>query len=97
MSDKKEILNLANMDVVLIRQDPPFDMNYISSTYLLEQLPSSIVVLNNPFSIRNAAEKIYPFQFQKYIPPTIITQKIKTIKNGLVGCHAGIINLKKRS
>ena len=84
MSEKKEILNLADVDVVLIRQDPPFDMNYISSTYLLEQLPSSIVVLNNPFSIRNAAEKIYPFQFQKYIPPTIITQKIKTIKKFLI-------------
>ena len=84
LSKKKEILNLADMDVVLIRQDPPFDMNYISSTYLLEQLPSSTVVLNNPSSIRNAAEKIYPFQFLQYMPPTIVTQKIKTIKKFLI-------------
>ena len=84
LSEKKELLNLADMDVVLIRQDPPFDMNYISSTYLLEQLPSSTVVLNNPISIRNAAEKIYPFQFQEYMPPTIITQKIETIKKFLI-------------
>ena len=84
LSEKKELFNLAEVDVVLIRQDPPFDMNYISSTYLLEQLSSSTVVLNNPVSIRNAAEKIYPFQFQKYIPPTIITQKIETIKKFLI-------------
>ena len=83
-SEKKELLNLAEVDVVLIRQDPPFDMNYISSTYLLEQLPSSTVVLNNPSSIRNAAEKIYPFQFLRYMPPTIVTQKIETIKKFLI-------------
>ena len=90
-SEKKELLNLAEVDVVLIRQDPPFDMNYISSTYLLEQLPSSTVVLNNPVSIRNAAEKIYPFQFQEYIPPTIITQKIETIKKFLIKLLTGEI------
>ena len=81
LSEKKEILNLANFDVVLIRQDPPFDMNYISSTYLLEQLPPSTVVLNDPSSIRNAAEKIYPFQFQQYMPPTIVTQRVESIRS----------------
>ena len=64
ISKKKELLNLSELDVILIRQDPPFDMNYITSTYLLEQLPPSTVVLNNPISIRNSAEKIYPIQFQ---------------------------------
>ncbi len=81
--EKKEIINLAEFDVVLIRQDPPFNMNYISSTYLLEQLPSATIVLNHPKSIRNAAEKIYPFQFQKYMPPTIVTQNIETIRKFL--------------
>ncbi len=81
--EKKEIINLDEFDVVLIRQDPPFDMNYISSTYLLEQLPSDTIVLNHPKSIRNAAEKIYPFQFQQYMPPTIVTQNIETIKKFL--------------
>ena len=83
LSQNMEKINLADIDVVLIRQDPPFNMNYISSTYLLEQLPSSTVVLNNPSSIRDCSEKIYPFQFQKYMPPTIITQKILTIKKFL--------------
>jgi len=83
LSEKKELLNLSNFDVVLIRQDPPFDMNYISSTYLLDQIAKSTIVLNNPSSIRNAAEKIYPFQFKKFMPPTIITQKIQTIKKFL--------------
>tara|TARA_Y100001970_G_scaffold250837_1_gene323031 strand:- start:2333 stop:3199 length:867 start_codon:yes stop_codon:yes gene_type:complete len=81
--EKKEIINLAEFDVILIRQDPPFDMNYITSTYLLEQLSSSTIVLNNPKSIRNSAEKIYPFQFQKYMPPTIVTQNIETIRKFL--------------
>ena len=84
ISKKKELLNLSELDVILIRQDPPFDMNYITSTYLLEQLPPSTVVLNNPISIRNSAEKIYPIQFQKYMPPTIITQNIETIKKFLI-------------
>jgi len=84
ISKKKELLNLSELDVILIRQDPPFDMNYITSTYLLEQLPPSTVVLNNPISIRNSAEKIYPIQFHKYMPPTIITQNIKTIKKFLI-------------
>ena len=83
ISKKKELLNLADFNVVLIRQDPPFDMNYISSTYILEKLPSSTIVLNNPTSIRNAAEKFYPFKFEKYIPPTIVTQNIEMIKNFL--------------
>jgi len=81
LSEKNESLNLANFDVVLIRQDPPFNMNYISSTYLLELLPQSTVVLNDPTSIRNAAEKIYPIKFQRYMPPTIVTQRVESIRS----------------
>ncbi len=84
LNKKKQFLNLAEFDVVLIRQDPPFDINYITSTYLLEQLPKTTVVLNNPTSIRNAAEKIYPIEFKKYMPPTLITQKIESIKKFLL-------------
>ena len=79
LSSKKEIFNLENADVILIRQDPPFDMNYITSTYLLEKLSSSTTVLNNPSSIRNSSEKIYPLEFEKFMAPTIITQNIVTI------------------
>ena len=81
---KKISINLDEFDVVLIRQDPPFDMNYISSTYLLEHLPSSTIVLNNPTSVRNCSEKIYPFQFREFMPPTIVTQNIESIKKFLL-------------
>ena len=84
LSSKKEIFNLENADVILIRQDPPFDMNYITSTYLLEKLSSSTTVLNNPSSIRNSSEKIYPLEFEKFMAPTIITQNIVTIKEFLL-------------
>ena len=84
LSNKKEIFNLENADVILIRQDPPFDMNYITSTYLLEKLSSSTTVLNNPSSIRNSSEKIYPLEFEKFMAPTIITQNIVTIKEFLL-------------
>ena len=84
LSNKKEIFNLENADVILIRQDPPFDMNYITSTYLLEKLLSSTTVLNNPSSIRNSSEKIYPLEFEKFMAPTIITQNILTIKEFLL-------------
>ena len=84
LSSKKEVFNLENADVILIRQDPPFDMNYITSTYLLEKLSSSTTVLNNPSSIRNSSEKIYPLEFEKFMAPTIITQNIVTIKEFLL-------------
>lgn len=84
LSNRKEIFNLENADVILIRQDPPFDMNYITSTYLLEKLSSSTTVLNNPSSIRNSSEKIYPLEFEKFMAPTIITQNIVTIKEFLL-------------
>ncbi len=84
LSNKKEIFNLENADVILIRQDPPFDMNYITSTYLLEKLSPSTTVLNNPSSIRNSSEKIYPLEFEKFMAPTIITQNIASIKEFLL-------------
>ena len=84
LSSKKEVFNLENADVILIRQDPPFDMNYITSTYLLEKLSSSTTVLNNPSSIRNSSEKIYPLEFEKFMAPTIITQNIASIREFLL-------------
>ena len=59
-------------------------MNYITSTYLLEKLSSSTTVLNNPSSIRNSSEKIYPLEFEKFMAPTIITQNIASIKEFLL-------------
>ena len=83
LSIDKSLQILNNFDVILIRQDPPFNMNYITSTYLLEKLTNSTVVINNPTSVRNFSEKIFPLKFKKFIPPTSITQNISTIKQFL--------------
>ena len=64
---------LGEMDVILMRQDPPFDMSYLSATYLLEHLPASTRVLNNPTYVRNYPEKLAILDFPKDIPPTLVS------------------------
>ena len=77
-------LDLTAMDAVLIRQDPPFDMAYITSTYLLEGLPDSVRVLNNPAAIRNLPEKWYALkEFAGYMPPTLITRDSALVRDFL--------------
>jgi glutathione synthase len=71
---KPQKLDLASVDVVLLRQDPPFDLAYITSTYLLEHLPSNVLVVNDPASVRNAPEKLFVMQFPQFMPPTLITR-----------------------
>lgn len=66
-------LDLATLDVVLLRQDPPFDMAYITSTYLLDMLPATTLVVNNPASVRNHPEKLLPLRWPEYMPPTLIS------------------------
>jgi glutathione synthase len=66
-------LNLHDMDVVLLRQDPPFDMGYITSTYVLDMLAPKTLVVNNPTSVRNRVEKLFPVMFRKFMPPTLIS------------------------
>ncbi len=66
-------LDLKTMDVVLLRQDPPFHMAYISTTYMLEQLHPKTLVVNNPASVRNHAEKLLPALFREFTPPTLVT------------------------
>jgi glutathione synthase len=61
------------MQVVWMRQDPPFDMRYITATHLLEQLPASTKVFNSPAGVRNAPEKISPLAFAALMPPTLIS------------------------
>lgn len=75
------LTNLSDMDVVLIRQDPPFDMAYITNCLLLEQLEAQgTLVLNRPASIRNFSEKLMPMQFSKYCPPTLISRDLEQIR-----------------
>ena len=69
-----ERIDLSTMDVVLLRQDPPFDLAYITSTHLLERIHPKSLVVNDPASVRNAPEKILVTEFLELMPPTLITR-----------------------
>tara|TARA_Y100000741_G_scaffold295343_1_gene235933 strand:+ start:2507 stop:3427 length:921 start_codon:yes stop_codon:yes gene_type:complete len=71
---KKEKLLLDSLDFLFIRQDPPYNMSYISSMHLLELVNSKTRIINNPHGIRNAPEKLLMLKFPKLIPPTLITK-----------------------
>jgi len=68
-----ETLNLARMDVVLMRQDPPFDMAYITATHVLEHISRKVLVVNDPASVRNAPEKLFATHFPELMPPTLVS------------------------
>lgn len=68
------ITDLSEMDVILLRQDPPFDMNYITTTHLLERLHPKTLVVNAPDPVRNAPEKILVTEFPELMPPTLVTR-----------------------
>ena len=59
-----------------MRQNPPFNVDYITATFFLEHLPKKVKVINNPVSVRNVSEKFYSVNFLKYMPPTIFTKNI---------------------
>ena len=69
-----KLTNLRDVDVILMRQDPPFDMNYISATHFLERVHPHTLVVNDPASVRNAPEKIFPVEFAGLLPPTLMTR-----------------------
>lgn len=75
----EELLNLADVDVVLMRQDPPFDMNYITATHLLEHIHPQTLVINNPAEVRNSPEKLFVTHFEGVLPDTLITRDRKAI------------------
>jgi glutathione synthase len=68
-----ETLDLETMDVILMRQDPPFDMAYITATHLLEHVQERVLIVNDPVSVRNAPEKLVAAKFPELMPPTLIT------------------------
>ncbi len=74
-----EVLDLAGLDVVLMRQDPPFDMAYITSTHLLEHVHPETLVVNDPAEVRNAPEKLFVTHFEGLMPPTLITSDMRQI------------------
>ena len=70
---KTQLLDLATMDVILMRQDPPFDMSYITATHLLEHVHPQTLVVNDPAEVRNAPEKLFVTHFSELMPPTLIS------------------------
>ncbi|EIE50239.1 glutathione synthase [Salipiger aestuarii] len=73
-------LDLADVDVVWLRQDPPFDMHYITTTHLLERLVPGTLVVNDPFWVRNSPEKLLVLNFPDLTPPTAIARDLSTIR-----------------
>jgi glutathione synthase len=76
-----EMLDLAALDVVLMRQDPPFDMTYITTTHLLEHIHPETLVVNDPVEVRNAPEKLFVTHFDDVMPPTLISADVAEIKD----------------
>jgi len=77
----RQKLDLSRCKFILIRQDPPFNLEYISATYILDTIKDKVKIINNPTSIRNVSEKLYSVKYQKYMPSTIFTQNMDEIKN----------------
>ncbi|MDI9409136.1 MAG: glutathione synthase [Candidatus Pacebacteria bacterium] len=73
-------LHLASFDVIWLRQDPPFDLGYITSTHILESVMDRTLVMNNPIEVRNAPEKIFVMRYPDLMPPTLITTAVSEVK-----------------
>ena len=73
-ASQERVEDLSACDVVLMRQDPPFDMNYITYTHLLEAVHPKSLVVNDPAEVRNAPEKLYVLQYTDFMPPTLISR-----------------------
>jgi glutathione synthase len=85
------ILDLgSDVDVVLMRQDPPFDLGYITATHLLERIQGETLVVNDPGAVRNAPEKVWVLDFAQYMPPTIITRSVGAARKFLAD-HGEIV------
>lgn len=78
---KEQLVDFANIDVVLMRQDPPYDMNYLTYTYFLEMISDKTLVINNPAQVRNCPEKIFACKFPELMAPTLISSDESQIKD----------------
>ena len=81
---------LSTFDVLLLRQDPPFDLAYISTTHMLERIQPKTLVVNDPAHVRNAPEKVFVTEFPDLMPPTLVTRDIEAIK-AFRGKHGDIV------
>ncbi len=75
-----KFLDLSKTSFILMRQNPPFNMDYITATFLLEKISNKTQIVNNPFAVRNIPEKLYSMNFLKLMPPTIFTKNIYEIE-----------------
>ena len=76
----KKRFELRKSKVIFIRQNPPFNMDYVTSTLFLDTIKNNVKIVNNPTSIRNISEKLYSAKYQRFMPKTIFTQNINEIK-----------------
>jgi glutathione synthase len=79
LSDPRTV-DLSELDAVLLRQDPPFDMAYITTTHLLERIHPRTLVVNDPAHVRNAPEKVFVLDFLDLMPPTLVTRNLDDVK-----------------
>jgi glutathione synthase len=70
-----------DVEVVLMRQDPPFDLGYLTGTWLLERIASETLVVNDPRAVRDAPEKVFVLDFARFMPPTLVTRRIDEVRN----------------
>jgi glutathione synthase len=85
------ILDLgSDVDVILMRQDPPFDLGYITATHLLERIQSETLVVNDPAAVRNAPEKVWVLDFAQFMPPTVLTRSLGVARKFLAQ-HGDIV------
>jgi glutathione synthase len=73
-------MDLSELDVILLRQDPPFDLAYVTTTHLLERIHPRTLVINDPGEVRNAPEKMFVMEFPDLMPPTLITRDLAEIR-----------------
>ncbi len=76
---KLKLIDLSKTNYILMRQNPPFNMDYITATFLLEKISHKTKIINDPFAVRNMPEKLYSINFLKLMPPTIFTKSIDEI------------------
>jgi glutathione synthase len=79
-----------DVDVVLMRQDPPFDLGYITATHLLERIQRETLVVNDPASVRNAPEKVFVLDFRRFMPPTLVTRSVGEVRE-FMARHGAVV------
>jgi len=91
--EHRKIDLVRDVDVVLMRQDPPFDLGYITGTHLLERLKGQTLVVNDPAAVRNAPEKVMVLDYARFMPPTLVARRIEDVRE-FMGRYPGDIVIK---